>query len=206
MKFEKEEYIGQLKGVFSSKHPDLSYTETDYFFTEERKSLELTLEGITGERHYGFSFESDARMKNLYERGTKVRFSRQWLAISEYELEEVTNSLESDHKITAEHIGANLLLDNIERLSKLPMMSHLIISRNKTLVYKDPTNVVLVSYAEVKPCTIAAKAISEEIQNESISKNFVKCSNDFRGLSGWIEKGGTVKSGDYVFLLKPKGF
>ena len=206
MKFEKEVFLGKVKGVFASKYPDKTYTEQDYFFTERKKSIQVNLDGIEGERHYGYSFESDSRMKNLYEKGTKVRFSRQWLAVSEFELEEIRKNLDIKDYISPEHIGANILIDTVKHLSKLPMMSHLVFSKSESLIYKDPSNVVLVSYAEVKPCTIAATAISNDLKSESVKSQFVKCSSDLRGLAGWIEKGGNIQEGDSVFLLTPKGY
>jgi len=167
--------------------------------------LILDLEGIQGDRHYGYTAVSGGRLKRVYEPGTVFRNNRQWLAISPVEIKDIRNNLGLDSKLSPELLGANLLLEGVDNLSELAPLSYIVFSPNEDYLAKDPDNVTLVVYAQALPCKIAGRALVKPFDNESLESKFPKASIGLRGLCGWVEKGGIIKPGYTGWILKSKG-
>jgi hypothetical protein len=203
MQFTISDQQGIVKEVFTSKYPS-GYEGKDYFFTEQTDHLALTTEGIKGERHFGYEEPADTRLKKLYTPGTMVRNNRQWTAISSQELQETAENIGVD-RLTADLLGINMLIDGIERLSKLPPMTYLVISPHKEFAPQRDEDVWLVIYAEVLPCSIAGRGIGMALDREEIARTFPKGAIGHRGTTGWVEKGGIIKPGHTVFVVTSTG-
>jgi len=174
-------YTGKVEGLFTTPHPDT-------FITESRTELYFGLDGIPGDRHFGFQRLSGGREKKFYPRGTVIRNNRQWSGVSVEELKHIAEKMQLQ-EVKPEWIGANLLLSGISDLSLLPGLTRL------TFRPGSDDAVVLIVYGQNKPCLHPHKAM-EEALGHTIQKPFTKAAATCRGLVGWVEKAGVVRVGD----------
>ena len=205
MKFEKDTLEVKVIGVYSSTHPNPDYKGNDYFVTKPKDQLSFTLEGIEGDRHFGYETVSGGRFTTLYDRGTRVRNNRQWSAISPQEVKEIAKNLGVDSRLTPELLGINLLLDGVEKLSELPPMSYLVFSPHNNFQPRRQEDVTLVVYGQALPCTIAGKALVEPLGDETLERKFPKAALGYRGTTGWVERGGIIRPEYNGWVLTPKG-
>src|SRR4051794_24171011 len=82
------------------------------------ETLAFTLEGITDDKHVGFTKKADARNPE-YKRGTLMRNDRQWSAVAPDELADAAR-LMGIEQIDPAWVGANLALTDIPNLTLLP--------------------------------------------------------------------------------------
>jgi len=176
-----ESIEGRVSGVYIGQNPVVS---------ESVPEVVADIGGFAGDRHYGFQKTAGVREKN-YDKGTLIRNRRQWSAVSEEELKIIAENM-GVPEIKPEWLGANLLLEGIPDLTKLPSLTQLIIS-----------DVNLVVYKENLPCIHPGDVIAEQYGNTELASRFLKASIGYRGLVGWIEKQGTIKVGDLVKILLP---
>ena len=200
MEFEKEYRTYKVLGVYGSCTDD-----AETFFTVPKESLTLDLQGIIGERHYGYELISGPRQVAQYQRGTLIRNNRQWTAISPRDIETIQDNLEIQKGLTPELLGINLLLDGQGRLSELSPMTYLMFSKEDHPFSKGEEAVTLVVYAQVSPCNKAGRAISTSLGEASIAQDFKHKARGYRGITGWVEKGGLIEPGYNCFALTPTG-
>jgi MOSC domain-containing protein YiiM len=110
--------------------------------------------GIAGDRHYGFTFPSNARYP-MYPRRTEIRNSRQFSIISQEEMKEVAARL-NIAEIPPEWLGANLLTSGIPSLTLLPPSSRLTF----------PGGAVLIVQGENNPCTHVGRVFMEKLPDQ----------------------------------------
>jgi hypothetical protein len=150
-------------------------------------TLDFTLEGITGDKHAGFTKKADARNPE-YKRGTVMRNDRQWSAVAPDELAEAAR-LMGVEQIEAGWVGANIAFSGIPNFTLLP--------KGTKLVF--PSGVVLVVEAENMPCVGPGVVIAAKYPDLKLSPNrFPKAAMHKRGLVGVIERAGLVHVGDVV--------
>lgn len=152
--------------------------------------LELDWGGPIGDRHHGLTKPSDSRLKHVYPRGTEIRNSRQVSIVDAGEL-----------RVIAERLGVpglrpGLLADNIctegiEGLTALPAMTRLIF----------PSGAVLALGGENLPCTIAGTLVGDELGTSP--QAFPKAAMGLRGVTGWVERPGSVAVGDAITVITP---
>ena len=82
-------------------------------------SIKAELDGLTGDRHRSFERESWGAGYKQPE-GTRRRNERQWSAVSIEELAEITTAMDLKEPLLAATLGANLCLEGIPNLSRLP--------------------------------------------------------------------------------------
>lgn len=206
MKFQSEKTKAVVRGVYVSIHPDRSYQGDDYAVTKAVDELILTTEGVVGDRHFGYESISGGRQTNLYARGTRFRNNRQWSAISTTEVERIAQNLGIEGKLTPELLGVNLLIDGIENLTQLPPMTYLSISPEAgDFVSGRPDDVTLVVYAQALPCRYAGKALVDPCGNPALESAFPKDALGLRGATGWVERGGIIRSGYTVWAMTSTG-
>jgi len=163
------------------------------FVTEPVERLSLGFDGIVGDFHLGDTRRTGGR-EPWYPRGTEIRNERQLSIVSSSELREVAAALDLP-EMRAEWIGANLVLDGIERLSWLPA---------RTLLFFEG-GVTLKIDGDNAPCRSAGRAIVEhggtrpEVQFE-----FVKAARYRRGLVAWVEKSGEIRLGEKLEARLPE--
>ncbi len=152
--------------------------------------LEVSLEGVVGDRHAGTMKKADGRDKGIV-RGTLIRNWRQWSAVSVEELNDIASNLAIE-TLDASLLGPNLVISGIENFTALP----------KGTLLKFPEATLLVE-AENDPCTKAGKTI-KSVLTQIEPHQFVKAAMHKRGLVGVVDEPGLIRIGDPVEVMEPK--
>lgn len=170
-----------VKGVY--------WAPRDTFVSEPLDVLNLTYDGIPGDRHAGLYRNSGPR-EPWYPRGTPMRNERQLSILSAEENAEVAAALAID-ELRPEWIGGNILLSGVPQLSQLPPRTLLMFPSGAT-VRIDGDN---------GPCKKSGAAIAANVPGRpDLEFGFVKAAKHKRGLLGWVEREGEVRPGDVVRL------
>ena len=163
------------------------------FVTEPVETLSLSFEGIDGDIHAGATRRSGAR-EPWYPRGTEMRNERQLSVLSPEELAIVAERLEVD-ELKPQWVGANMTLDGIPGLTRLPP---------RTLLFFEG-GVTLKVDGDNAPCRAAGRAIAGHIEGrDDIETGFPKHAKGLRGLVVWVEKPGQVTVGETVSVRVPE--
>ncbi len=153
-------------------------------------SLTLTFDGIVGDCHSGPTMVSDARTLKQYPRGVPLKNRRQVSIVSVEEMAEVAEAL-AIPVLPPECVGANLLVSGIPDLTILPPATRMMFSSGATLIID----------LENQPCKYPAEII--ERHHPGHGSAFVARAKHKRGLVAWVEREGTIASGDSIRLLLP---
>jgi hypothetical protein len=167
----------------------------DHFETSKVETVSLAFGGIPGDFHFGATRRSGGR-EPWYPRGTEIRNERQLSIVSPAELA-VVAELMGLAEIRPEWIGANLLLDGIAGLSMLPPGTQLFFKGGATLKIDSQNG----------PCGIAGRQVALRAgmaDQEAGSLLFSKVAKRLRGLVAWVEKPGTLTSGEVVSVRVPE--
>ena len=162
------------------------------FQTSAVDGLALALDGIEGERHRGWIAEADSRVPYL-PRGTPMRNQRAVSLVSVEDLAEVAARL-GIPAIDARWIGANILVEGIERFSYLPRGTHLVLGGGG----------ILVTEGMNAPCRVAGAAIAAHTGKPGIELQFAKVAQRLRGLVASVEHPGTVRPGSALTARIPE--
>ena len=146
--------------------------------------------GMDGDCHGGFTRKSDSRMLKQYKRGTEVRNSRQVSILSAEELTEVAERM-GIPAVRPEWVGANMVIRGIPDLTLLPPSTRL----------QFPSGAMLVVDAENHPCRYPADIIAKH--HPEAKKGFVAAAMHKRGVVGWIEAEGVIRTGDRITIWIP---
>jgi MOSC domain len=172
--------------------PKLASPDADYLVTTPVPKVRVILEGFEGDRHAGFTRQADNRTP-FYPRGTVIGNSRQVSIVSVEELAEMAAAL-GVPRIEAAWLGANLVIEGVPRLSKLPAMLRLFFSEEATLQVT----------AENHPCVFPGKAIQRRYPEiTGLAITFPKRALGLRGLVAWVERPGMISTGDTVRIEDP---
>ena len=170
---------GKVVSVHSGSNDDLS--------KEEHESIQVELDGIVGDRHRGYIRECWPGDKQP--EGSSRRNERQWSAVSTEELAEIAAGMNAAGPITPATVGANLCIEGIPQLSRLP----------KGTLLRFPAGTELIVEEYNPPC----KDMSE-IQGRlhgSSETAFSKASKLTRGIVGVVEAAGAISAGDDVTVV-----
>ena len=214
MNFDKDMLKGRVANVYVSKYPDLSYKGDDYMVCKQANELNVDLQGIQADRHYGFEAKAGGRCKRLYQQDQVFRNNRQWSAIAREEVASIDQKLALNGALSPEMLGINLLVDGVPDLSRLPLsagLKYFVISPHSE-EYRPgrPEDVVLVAYAQMIPCLVQGKGIAAELNDPALASKFPKAAMSEgkiaeRGIAGWVEKGGIIKPGNLLWILNANG-
>jgi MOSC domain-containing protein YiiM len=167
---------GKVVSVHSGSNEDLS--------KESHPAIEVELDGIVGDRHRGYvrkCWSVDKQPK-----GTPRRNERQWSAVSVEELADIAAAMGTSGSLTATSVGANLCIEGIAELSRLP----------KGTLLSFPSGAELIVEEYNPPCSEMGK-----IQGEAhgvAATAFPKAAKLTRGVVGVVEAAGTISAGDEV--------
>ncbi len=153
-------------------------------------SIRLTFAGIEGDCHGGLVRQSDVRMRKLFADGTEVRNTRQVSILSVEELADIAREM-GVPEIRPDWVGANLVTGGIPDLTPLPPSTRL----------QFPSGATIVVDIENLPCRYPAEVIAKHYPEPALG--FVKAAKHKRGLVGWVEREGVVKTGDAIVLWLP---
>jgi len=157
---------------------------------EERAELMLRFEGPEGDCHGGLTRKSDVRMIKQFKRGTEVRNARQLSILSEEELAEVAAKM-GIPAVKPEWVGANLITRGIPDLTLLPPSTRL----------QFPSGAMIAIDIENLPCRYPADIIKNHNPDQKLG--FVAAARNKRGVVGWVEAEGIIRTGDAITLWIP---
>jgi MOSC domain-containing protein YiiM len=160
-----------------------------------RNLLELSLEGVVGDIHSGFTRPADGRDVGIT-RGTPVRNWRQWSAVSAEEMRAIADRMGLD-SIDPCLLSANITFSGLLNFTALPRGTELRFESGAILTVED----------ENAPCTGPGKEIAR-LHPEKKAHEFVQAAMHLRGLVGVVYRAGVVKVGDRaeVRLYEPRPY
>lgn len=153
-------------------------------------ALDLTFDGIAGERHFGTQAPSCVRVRNLHPEGTEIRNVRQLSILSEEELSEIAKSMELDH-VNPEWLGATMVLKGIPDFTHIPPSSRL----------QGPDGWTLVADMENRPCVLPGRKVDQDKPGHG--PRFKAAATNRRGITAWVQRQGGAKLEQKVALYVP---
>ena len=180
-----QELTAKIVSVHSGNNDDLS--------KEAHESIQVELDGIVGDRHRSYVRDTWKGDKQPF--GTVRRNERQWSAVSVDELSAISEAMDLKDSITAASVGANLCIDGIPDLSRLPKGTLLKFSSGAELIVEEFN----------PPCADMSKiqaSLHETRSGKPISDTaFSKAAKLSRGVVGVVEAAGTISAGDEVTVV-----
>ncbi|MEM7282028.1 MAG: MOSC domain-containing protein [Pseudomonadota bacterium] len=169
--------------------------ESEYV-KEGRKSIEIALDGIVGDRHR--SHTRVCWVADKQPEGIKRRNERQWSAVSLEELSVISDTLGLDRDLMAQDLGANLCLSGVPNLSRLA----------KGSLLRFPSGAELMVEEYNPPCHDMGKFIAANYKTKQgddlRSTAFSKAAMFTRGIVGVVEAEGEISVGDDVYITPYK--
>ena len=160
---------------------------------EAHNSITAELDGFVGDRHKSYTRQAWAGDKQ--QKGTIRRNERQWSAVSVEELGEIQKAMDLKESLSAGHLGANLCLQGIPDLSRLP----------KGTLLKFPSGAELVVEEFNPPCHHMGKQLASSYTTNSgrplSTTAFSKAAKLKRGVVGVIDVAGVISVGDQVSVV-----
>jgi MOSC domain-containing protein YiiM len=178
------ELIGTVVSVFVG-------TKADGAASQPTDEIRIALEGVAGDRHFGFTRLAGGREPH-YQRGTPMVNDRQVSIVSSEELARIAAAMKLEHVIPA-WLGANICVSGVPSLSRIPPDSR--------LVFTDGT-VLIVSRTNM-PCLGPGEVIAAAVGNGMSASAFPKAALYLRGLVARPERPGIVRPGDVVRVRLP---
>ena len=154
-------------------------------------ALELDWGGPVGDRHHGETMASDTRQSSVFPRGTEIRNHRQLSLVDLAELAQIAEAL-TIPRIEPGTIAENITTEGIAALTSLPRMTRLVF----------PSGAVIMLGGANAPCTIAGGLVAREYGSRP--EAFPKAAIGRRGVTGWVERPGTVRTGDEIAIMLPE--
>ncbi len=162
----------------------LTTPDQKHFRTVSVDALTVDLQGIPGDRHYGFTRKAGAR-ERWYERGTDMRSGRQLTLVSVEDLAEVAATMNLP-TLQPAWLGANILVTGIPHFTLLPWGTRLFFEGGA----------VLVNEGDNAPCRFAGAEIARACPDRAgLDMLFVKAARDRRGILASVERAGEICPG-----------
>jgi hypothetical protein len=180
---------------FQARVENVLAARGDDFISIPVEALELGFDGIAGDFHTGLTRRSGGR-EPWYPRGTEMRNERQVSIVAADEMAMAAIDMGID-RIEPEWVGANLVLSGIPSLSMLPP---------RTLLFFE-NGVTLKVDGQNAPCRLAGGAIAGNFPDHdpiTLALSFKDAAKRRRGLVAWVEKPGTVATGEAVRVQVPE--
>ena len=150
-------------------------------------------DGLAGDKYRGFT--RIAQSWDEAPTGTVRRNERQWSAVSCEDLAVIAERMDLAEPLAPETLGANLCLDGVSGISRLP--------RGSKLVF--PSGAVLMVEEETRPCLEMGQHIASRHTRRSggsvEGKIFAKSAMGLRGTLGFVDVPGELKVGDEVVVV-----
>lgn len=171
----------------------LKTASPDDFQTRPIEALDLTFEGIPGDRHGGYTRKSGGR-EPWYERGTEMCNERQISILSVEELRVIARRMQLD-TLDPGWIGGNIVVSGLPNFSLIPPRTR--------LAFED--GAVIRVDGDNAPCRFAGRAIASHVPGrEGLDLLFPKSARNLRGLVGYVEKPGRIHAGETVTAHIPE--
>jgi hypothetical protein len=153
-------------------------------------ALPLTFAGPDGESHGGRTRPSCSRVLALHPRGTEIANTRQLSVLSAEDLAAIAAAMGLD-RLDPALIGASMVVEGIPDFTHLPPSSRL----------QGPDGATLVVDLENLPCTLPARPIEQA--HPGFGARFKQAAKGRRGITAWVERPGTLRTGDALQLFLP---
>jgi len=177
----------KIKASVVSVHTGAS----DQLSKDEQSSIIVELDGVVGDRHRSHARAAWAGNDKQPE-GTVRRNERQWSAVSVEELAEIAEAMDLVEPLTAAAIGANLCIEGVPELSRLP----------RGTIFRFPSDAELQVENFNPPCLDMGAKLAKTMQTRSgkplQDTDFSKASKLLRGIVGVVEVAGIINPGDEV--------
>ncbi len=165
----------------------------DNLSKEQHPSIQAELDGIVGDRHRSQSRKAWRVDKQPH--GTVRRNERQWSAVSLEELADIQQKMDLNEPLTAASLSANLCLEGLPELSRLP----------KGTLLKFPSGAELIVEEYNPPCLEMGQKLAARYETNSgmplSDTAFSKAAKICRGVVGVVEVAGVIKAGDDVAII-----
>lgn len=188
--------IGVVRGVFASAAP---LSESGGFVTAAVPGLDLTLDGIAGERHGGLARPTNAR-EPWMPRGTIIRNDRQISAVSSEDLGKIAAGLGLTALDPCD-LGANLLVAGLPDFSRIPAGSHLAFGGRWAGEGRFDGHAVLKVEAYNTPCRKTGRQLALAHGRPEVEFEFVKIARSLRGLVLSVSLPGRIAVDDPVACI-----
>lgn len=153
-------------------------------------AIVVELDGVVGDHHRSYTrktWEGDKQAE-----GTLRRNERQWSAVSVQELAEIQAAMDLVEPLTGAALGANICLDGVDQLSRLP--------KGTLLRFASGAELTVAEYNP--PCLGMGTRLADAYQTRSgkplENTAFSKAAKLTRGLVGVVDVAGIIKVGDEV--------
>ena len=160
---------------------------------DRQRTITAGLDGFVGDRHRGYTrkcWSGDKQSK-----GTLRRNERQWSAIGLEELRQISADMDLTEDITAGCVGANICLEGVQQLSRLP--------KGTLLRFASGAQLVVEEYNP--PCLDMGRKIATLYRTRSgrpvEDTAFSRAAKLSRGLVGVVEAAGDISEGDGVEIV-----
>ena len=163
---------------------------TDHDTPVRVDELILNWGGPVGDRHHGETMQSDVRQKSVFERGTTIRNHRQLSLVDVAELARIATALGIE-SFEAGLIADNICTDGVPELTSLPCMTRMVFDGGA----------VIMLGGENFPCTIAGALVGDV--HGTAPSSFPKAAMGLRGVTGWVERPGTIRAGEEFAVVIP---
>jgi hypothetical protein len=170
---------------FTAQATRLLIADGEGFVTREVERLAVELKGLASDRHHGHARPACSRVP-WYPRGAPIRNSRQLSLVAPDELAEIARRL-GLAEVRPEWIGANLVIEGVTRLTRLPSGTRL----------HFPSGAALAIEGENGPCRHAGASIGAHYrEQEGLDLRFPQVARGLRGLVAWVERAGDLTTGE----------
>ena len=180
-----------VEGGYTGEITWLGYVpEGDGLQSTPVQKVEMSFDGVEGEKHGGATRASCSRVTMLYPRGTTVRNVRQLSVISQEELDAIGAEI-GVADLNPALLGASVVIKGIPDFTHIPPSSRLVGTSGLTLTVD----------MENRPCIYPGREI--EGAHPGHGKAFKGAAKDRRGVTAWVERPGSLAVGDSVTLFIP---
>jgi hypothetical protein len=177
----------RVAGLFASHDPAQSFATTAVF------QLDMTFEGIGGNRHAGAIRRADGRTP-WFKRGTPLRNDRQVSLLCPDEVARIAVAL-GVPEIAPEWLGCDVLVAGLSDFSFLPRGTRLFFA----------SGAVLNIEAQNAPCRFSGAAVMVHYpEMVGLDLAFPKAARRLRGLVASVEKPGAINGDDVISLMVPE--
>ena len=153
--------------------------------------LDLTFQGLAGDRHAGATRLSDARTP-WHPRGTPIANTRHVSLVSIEECALVAEALGLP-SLDPALLGANVVTGALEGLTQLPPGTRLQFPSGATIFVTEPN----------PPCRQPGRKIAAAFGDPALEFAFPKRAMGLRGIVGLVEREGPIAAGDAIRVLRP---
>lgn len=155
-----------------------------------RETLELGFAGPQGEAHGGLTRPSCSRVLSQYPRDTVIRNTRQICVMSAEEIAAIAQAMGIE-RLDPSYMGATVVIEGISDFTHVPPSSRLQGASGATIVVD----------MENRPCVLPAREIEADMPGYGAA--FKTAAKNRRGVTGWVEREGTLAIGERMRLHIP---